>query len=144
MTITPSNHQTYHRLYMCHLTRPVGRFAPTRSKDFTTNAFIKENNPPTTPISLLLLLLHPPCMASLTKRSLIWKRFGQRLPKRADPDAEEHTRDAVGRHPSHLHVYPQVNASQGGFWELLPVFRHDSCRLTERRWGDAAAVVFIV
>lgn len=43
-------------------------------------------------------MLHPP-YGELTECSLIWKRFGQRLPNRADRHDEEDARDAVGGHP---------------------------------------------
>lgn len=66
-------------------------------------------------------MLHPP-YGELTKCSLIWKRFGQRLPSRADPHEEEQTRDAVVWHPCNYISSPSSAA----------MYPYSSQRVTER------------
>lgn len=67
--------------------------------------------------SHLLIVLHPP-YGELTKCSLIWKRFGQRLPNRADPDEEEQTRDVAGWHPCNYISSPRSAAMYAYFSQL--------------------------
>lgn len=97
----------------------------------------KSHKNATTPIFSLCCI---PPYGELTERSLIWKRFGQRLPNRADRHEEEEARDAVGGHPcsyissrSSAAMYPY---SSRPFPELLSRLRHGSeCRALN---GDAA------
>lgn len=62
---------------------------------------------------------HPP-YGELTQCSLIWKRFGQRLPDRAHRHEEEQTGDAVGWHPCSYISSPRPAAVCPYFWFFSP------------------------
>lgn len=110
----------------------------------------KSNKNATTPISSLCCI---PPYGELTKCSLIWKRFGQRLPNRADPHEEEQTRDVVGWHPcsyisspSSAAMYPYSSqslasllghCSDARLWMVLRCCRLCGLRLVFIVWGGA-------
>ena len=107
------------------------------------------------------------CAASpycdLTKRSLIWKRFGGRLPDSRERDEEEQTRDGVGRHPCDYISSPRSVARcpysysiliQGivrhgpNAYSWMQEYREKRCRLPSlgfalfllSRWGEGGSV----
>lgn len=79
----------------------------------------------TQPLPSSLIVQHP-IWRELTKCSLIWKRFGSRLPDRGDKNKEEQTRDVDGWHPwnyisipNSAAIHPFLPGGLLGCWQLI-------------------------